>query len=574
MRARLIDLLEKHTMRRFLFLLLGLLLIVNVRFARAQVVINEIAYDDGSTDDLEFIELYNAGTGSVDISGWFIAGQDGSGANFQPQATYTVPASTTLAAGGYYVIGNPSVPNVNFVINPGAAGVIENDAELTELRDSGGNLIDAMIYESNKGPSGAAGYGALSAAQLAEVGPNPTPGYFGNYFGADLPTLIPAGTLSRFTDGLDTNNNGRDFGFRPGTPGLTNSPLPVTNYVAPDVSASSSYFLGDPVNGWAYGFDAPPRVVEVDSEISGNPVNRNTNVIPAPPTGDNRAIMTFDPAGGGNGYSTAETFASGEGSFDLWVYFDTTDLPQNTNGSGTAFRGSEYSYFNLGGSDSVSNVSNLNGPGFANTVNGSTGLLWVYEKTQPLNPSDTNPATNGVIEKLYLVDAGDGGPNDINNTNEWTILQTIDLSTTPSGWYRLSLSVGEGGGELVGDENADGTVDAADYVALRKAGLATDDFEEHFGESGGGGGPNGFARFDDQEFTFSTTSQAGAFGTGYRENLQLGAVGVPYTIMRPPTFVQYEAVEVGGSGTVPEPSALALAALAGVALIGWRKRLM
>ena len=40
--------------------------------AQPRVVINEFAYDDTSTDNLEFIELYNADTVPVDISGWIV----------------------------------------------------------------------------------------------------------------------------------------------------------------------------------------------------------------------------------------------------------------------------------------------------------------------------------------------------------------------------------------------------------------------------------------------------------------------------------------------------------------------
>ncbi len=539
-------------------------------FAQAAVVINEIAYDDGSTDDLEFIELYNSGPGAVEISGWLIAGQDEGGPNFQPASTYTFPPNTMLAADDYYVIANPSVPNVDFMIDPGTAGVLENDAELTELRDNSGNLVDAFLYESNKGPdaTGTTGYGTLSANALAQVGSGPTPGYFGNYFGADTPALVPAGSLARFVDGVDTNNNGRDFGFRPSTPGTTNNPTNVTVFTAPNVSASSNLFVGDPIPAWAYGFDAPPRVIQPSVDIATDPSNRNPNIIPAPPTGDDRAIITYDPAGGGNGYAAPQTFNTGTGSFDLWVYFDTNDFPRQTNTAGAEFRGSEYSYFVLGGADSVANASNLNGPGFAGTVNGTTGLAWIYEKTVPSNPDDPNPETNGVIEKLYLVDAGDGGPNDINNTAsfEWTILDEVDLSTTPSGWYRLSISVAPGG-DLEGDFNSDGTVDAADYVVWRKNNGTQEDYDdwrENFGESGGG--PNGTAIFDDQVFNFSTDFTSGAFGTGYRENLQLGAVTVPYTIMRPPTFVQYVAPVGGIASGVPEPSAIVLI-LAGAAVL-------
>jgi hypothetical protein len=562
-------------MRTFRYFTTLILLLLGTSLSNGQIVINEIHYDDTSTsgDDAEFVELYNAGGAAVDISGWYLAGQDEAGANYTPQATFTVPASTMLAAGGYYVIGNPAVPNVNLVVAPGASGVLENDAELTELRDSGNNLIDAFLQEANKGPdaTGTTGYGALSAAQLAQVGPGPSPGYFSNGTAADRPNSpFIAGSIARFVDGVDTNNNGYDFGFRPATPGSTNSPAPVTVFTAPDVSGMN---VDDEVPGWAYGFNnAPAKVIDPQQfrDPINDPLNPNPNVIPNPPTGDNRAIITYDTAGGGNGYSAPQTFIDGRGSFDLWVYLETTDLPQQTNTGGAVFRGSEYSVFNLGGTDSAANATDLSGPGFVGTVNGSMGVAWVYERIVPEDPSDPDPETNGVIEKLYLVDAGDGGYGDIGEANfEWEILATVDLETTAPGWHRLSLSIDEPG-DLAGDENGDGTVDAADRVALRKFAQSEADWTMHFGEDGGGG-QNGFARFDDQEFTFSTDSPAGAFGVSYRENLQLGAVTVPFTIMRPPTFVQYE--DVGGdSSRVPEPSALALAAICGMILAGgWRR---
>ena len=43
--------------------------------ASAQVVINEFQYDDESTDDREFVELYNAGALAVDISGQRVAAE-------------------------------------------------------------------------------------------------------------------------------------------------------------------------------------------------------------------------------------------------------------------------------------------------------------------------------------------------------------------------------------------------------------------------------------------------------------------------------------------------------------------
>ena len=44
--------------------------------ASAAIIINEFVYDDGGTDDREYLELYNNGASAVDISGWVVRSSD------------------------------------------------------------------------------------------------------------------------------------------------------------------------------------------------------------------------------------------------------------------------------------------------------------------------------------------------------------------------------------------------------------------------------------------------------------------------------------------------------------------
>jgi hypothetical protein len=70
-----------------------------------EVVINEIMCDpiSGDNDD-EFVELYNQGSGMVDLSGWRLKG----GIDF------TFPDGATIAAGGYVVVARDALLQTNY----------------------------------------------------------------------------------------------------------------------------------------------------------------------------------------------------------------------------------------------------------------------------------------------------------------------------------------------------------------------------------------------------------------------------------------------------------------------------
>src|SRR4051794_3002643 len=90
-----------------LFAAAALLIVAN---ARAQVVINELVDDERSAgsgqiaDTREFLELYNSGATAVDISNWTINAIN-IGTTPGLAASYTIPASSSIASHGFYVVG-------------------------------------------------------------------------------------------------------------------------------------------------------------------------------------------------------------------------------------------------------------------------------------------------------------------------------------------------------------------------------------------------------------------------------------------------------------------------------------
>jgi hypothetical protein len=410
-----------------------------------------------------------------------------------------------LAAGGYYVIGNAAVPNVNLVV---VTNSFENDGETLELFDGAfdaSNLVDGVAYEAFGTAAG--GFGTLSPGMQTQTGGGP---YWGSMAGlADLAGGVTPLTISRYVDGRDTNNNGRDFGIRPPTPGAANASPTMFQYIAPNPDPLND---GDVLPGHTGSFVGLRAMTPSVATPGLNP-----NVITATiPGGHTKALVGWDGAGGGNAIATDAIFAGGAQKFDIWAYLDSEDTPGSTNGTGVPFQTSEVSFYGLAGSidanvgtggGGLTNVSGVIAHNNNSSI-GLTGVAWYYEKVG-----------TGISEKLYLVDAGDGGNENTAAGNatadEWIVLQEIDLSTEVSGgstWHRLSIEIDAAG--------------------------------------------NGLARYDDQTFNFTTAAGLyGTFNIGYRENAQDGTILVP-DYLRPPTYVQFEAepgaadADFDDSGTV------------------------
>jgi len=112
---------KSKSMKKISVLLLSLI----AWTAQSQFVINEIDVDQTGTDTQEFMEL--KGTPGFSLSGYVMVLFNGNNAT---EASYlSVDLTGTIPASGYFVIGNPLVPNVNQVLAPGASGAFQNGAD-------------------------------------------------------------------------------------------------------------------------------------------------------------------------------------------------------------------------------------------------------------------------------------------------------------------------------------------------------------------------------------------------------------------------------------------------------------
>ncbi len=153
------------------------------------IKINEFLPDPSGADaGQEFVELYNAGTDKVDLSGW---GIDTATSSWSSSADYTIPEGTKLGAGKYLVIGGITGADLNDSgqISLGNAGT---GPDGLRLLDCTGTVQDTVLY----GKSGEVAVDLLlddAGDQLMAVMP-----------GSDL-------SAGRVPSGADTDDCSTDF---------------------------------------------------------------------------------------------------------------------------------------------------------------------------------------------------------------------------------------------------------------------------------------------------------------------------------------------------------------------------
>jgi hypothetical protein len=130
---------------------------------QSQIVINEIDPDQAGTDTLEFVELY--GPANTALDGYVMVFFNGGSAatTYTDAMTYAVYDldGYTIPASGYFVLGNPSVANVNYIVPVAPSGFFQNGPDAVALYLGNGtdwvigttlatnvNLIDAIVYST------------------------------------------------------------------------------------------------------------------------------------------------------------------------------------------------------------------------------------------------------------------------------------------------------------------------------------------------------------------------------------------------------------------------------------------
>jgi uncharacterized protein len=256
-----------------------------------QLVINEIDYDQPSTDTAEFVEIKNNGSSAVSLDGWTLELVNGNGGGAVIYNTIALPA-VSLAAGDYFVVcaNAATVPNCDLDDAPDTNFIQNGSPDGMGLRFNG-DLMDAVSYAGNTG----APYTEGSGVGLAD-------------------SAVAGQSISRCPDGVDTDQNNVDFTLTGITPGASNDCASASPQLSiNDVSAAEGD-AGTTTFTFTVSLSVPAGAGGVTFDIA---------------TADNTAVSPSDFTAKS---LTGQTIPEGSSNytFDVLVNGDTTNEPDET----------------------------------------------------------------------------------------------------------------------------------------------------------------------------------------------------------------------------------------------------
>lgn len=189
----------------------------------AEVVISQIYGGQGAVYNQDFVELFNAGSAAVNVTGWSVqyASATGNG-NFS--ANGVTALSGVMQPGQYYLVG----------LRSGANGLALPTADVANnATDMSGTNGKVVLLNSNTGLTCNGGSVVCSPAQLAQIVDLVGYGTANFFEGAVAPAISSSSALLRKNNGCqDTNQNGSDF--------VTGSPAPRNSSSAVNVCGGGS----------------------------------------------------------------------------------------------------------------------------------------------------------------------------------------------------------------------------------------------------------------------------------------------------------------------------------------------
>ena len=241
--------------------------------------------NSGATIKNDYIELYNAGTVDVDLTGWSVQYAATTGTSWQ-----VTPLSGTIAAGHYYLIQEQAGAGGTVALTPDLVAPPVGTSSTPGIAMAAGAGKVVLLTTTTALGGSAAGTGGLAGTTCPN---NASVASIVDFVGYGTGTTCfegtgPTGTVSatnaafRKSNGaLDNNNNSTDFSIAAAAP-RNGGTAPVNTPVATVAPASPSLDIG------------ATTTFTVTASLNGQPIAITSKAW----TSSNTSVATIDPASG------------------------------------------------------------------------------------------------------------------------------------------------------------------------------------------------------------------------------------------------------------------------------------
>jgi len=151
----------------------------------AQIRVNELMTGSAGAASNEFVELFNAGSSAADVGGFKVAYRSSAGTS--DITLVTLPAGTSIPAGGFYLLGGSGYLGTHAADQSFSTSLASTGGGIA-VRDATGGILDSV------------GYGDTTNAFVEAHATTAPPA-----------TAAPGSSSGRLPDGHDTNDNAADF---------------------------------------------------------------------------------------------------------------------------------------------------------------------------------------------------------------------------------------------------------------------------------------------------------------------------------------------------------------------------
>jgi lamin tail-like protein/collagen triple helix repeat protein len=151
----------------------------------AEIRVNELMTGSTGAASNEFVELFNAGSSAADVGGFKVAYRSSAGTS--DITLVTIPAGTSIPAGGFYLLGGSGYLGSHTADQSFSASLASTGGGIA-VRDATGGILDSV------------GYGDTTNAFVEAHATTAPPA-----------TAAPGSSSGRIPDGHDSNDNAADF---------------------------------------------------------------------------------------------------------------------------------------------------------------------------------------------------------------------------------------------------------------------------------------------------------------------------------------------------------------------------